>query len=91
MWLEAVELFVGRGEHRGVAVPDVEASDPAREIDERVSVDIGQRDAQRGVGDDRKGDRQRTRDGSRNPFADLTRTRPGNFRAQVDSSGRDHA
>ena len=59
---EALELLLRRRDDVGMRVADVEGADAAREVDERVAVDVGERHAARRLGDDREGQRERARD-----------------------------
>ena len=87
---EPVELLVRRRDDIRVAVPDVQAADPAGEVDERVPVDVGQRRAPRGGGHDRERDRERPRDVALDPLPDLLRPRPRNLGDEVDHTRRSH-
>ena len=59
---EAAELLLGGLDDAGMGMAGVQAADAAREVDEDVAVDIGQRRAAALVRDDRQHDRLRVRD-----------------------------
>ena len=74
-----------------VRVADVQAADAAREVDERVAVDVGEGRAAALGDDDRQVDRERIRDDPLLPLEDRPGLRPGDRRLQVDCSRRRHA
>jgi hypothetical protein len=54
-----LELLLSRRDDAGMRVADVQAADAAREVDERVAVEVGERRALRLRDDDRKGQGER--------------------------------
>ena len=83
---EALELLLRRLDHLRMGVADVQAADAAREVDERVAVDVGDRGAARLRGHDRKGERKGRRDARRQPVEHLARAWPRNRRPSIRSS-----
>ncbi len=71
---EVCELLLRRLDQAGVRVPDVQAADAAREVDERVAVDVRERGAAAFGDDDRVDEGQRPRDHAFLPLDDLLRT-----------------
>jgi hypothetical protein len=65
-------------------VADVEAADPAREVDERVAVDVGQRRAASLDGHDRVDERERRRDHALLALDDLLGARPRKLGSDLD-------
>ena len=70
---------------------DVQAPDAAREVDERVPVDVGDRRALAVIDDDRQEDRERVGDHARLPVEDLLRARPRDRGLELDRLRRRHA
>ena len=90
VWLNFVELLLRGGDHARVGMADVEAADAAREIDEGVAVDVGERYAV-SLGDhDPKVDRKRLGDHLLLAVEDLPRAGPGNVGADVDRARDGH-
>ena len=90
VWVKRSSCSWAAATHVGMAVADVQAADAAREVDERVAVDVGQRRAARRGGDDREGDRERPGDGGaiRSP---ISRERgPGISVFKLDRPRRSH-
>ena len=75
-------LLLHRLDDPRMRVADVQAADAAREVEERVAVDVGQRRAASLGGDDRQVDRERIGDDAILPLED----RPG-LRARGSPSG----
>ena len=87
---EARSLFLYRFDDVRIRVTDVEAADAAREVDEPVSVDVGERRAFAVVDHDRQEDRERVGDHALLPLEDLLRPWAGDPRLQLDRLGRRH-
>ena len=91
VWVKRSSCSCAAATTSRVAVPDVEAADAAREVDEGVAVDVGERRAARRGGDDRERERERARDGALDALADLPRARARNLGFELDRCGRRHA
>jgi hypothetical protein len=87
---EALELLLRRRDDARVRVSDVEAPDAAREIDERVAVDVGERRAPALGGDDRDMDRERGGDEPRVPGENLLRAGARDGRPELDRARDSH-
>src|SRR5207248_6449277 len=87
---EALELLLRGGDHTRVRVADVEAADPAGEVEERVSVDVGDADAAPLLDHDRQVDRERLGDDPLLALKDLARARAGDLRVELDRAGGRH-
>ena len=87
---EARQLLLCGRDHARVRVPDVQAADPAGEVDERVAVDVRERRAPALGRDDRQVERQRVGDQPLLPLDDLAGARPGNLGLEVDRAGGCH-
>ena len=74
----------------GCGVADVEHADAAREVDERVAVDVREQRAARLGRHDRQVDGDRRGDDVLEPRHDLLRARAGDRGADVDGAGRRH-
>jgi len=83
-------LLLDRFDDSRVRVADVQAADAAREVDERVAVDVGQRRAFTVLDHDRQEDRQRIGDDTRLSLEDRLRSRAWNAGFQLDRLGRRH-
>jgi hypothetical protein len=83
-------LFLHRFDHARMRVPDVQAADAAREVDERVAVDVGEeRPVPFGDGD-RQDELERVGDDLCLARGDLARARPRNGGLQADRANRGH-
>src|SRR2546423_4307296 len=71
-------------------VADVETADAAREVDEGVPVDVGERGAAGRIGDDGKRHRERRGDDAPHPLDDLPRARTRDLRPELDRLGGGH-
>ena len=87
---EPVELLLRRLDNVRVRVADVEAAHPAREVDEDVAVEVGDRHSARLRGDDRERERERRGDARRQAVEHLLRARPGDRGLQLDRPRRGH-
>ena len=87
---ETLDLLLRRLDDARVRVADVQAADAAREVDERVAVDVGDRRAVRLLDHDREIDRERLRDDAGLTVEDLPAARPGDLGLEVDCSCRGH-
>ena len=87
---EASRLLLHRLGDTCVRVPDVQAADAAREVDERVAVDVRQGCAVAVVDHDRDVDRERIGDDLRLALKDFLRAGAGNCRAKLDRLGGCH-
>ena len=83
--------LLGRGlEDARMRVAHVQATDAAREVDEDVAVDVGERGAAAFLRHDRDRDRLRVRDHARLALEDRGGARPRNRGADVDRLRRGH-
>jgi hypothetical protein len=73
-----------------VRVPDREAADAAREVDERVPVDVGERRAAALGHDDGQVERERRGDDPLLPLHDRAGTGSRNLRLEADRARRGH-
>ena len=87
---EPCRLLLNRLDDPRVRVPDVEAADAAREVDERVPVDVRQRRALAAFDHDGEEDRERIGDHPCLPREDLLRPWSGNRRLELDRLRRRH-
>jgi hypothetical protein len=87
---EALELLLRRFDDARVRVTDVEAADTAREVDERVAVDIGERRALAPLDHDGEGQGQRAGHDALLALDDLEGAGAGNLGAEVDRLRRRH-
>ena len=83
-------LLLDRLDHARVGVADVQAADAAREVDEGVAVDVGERCPLAVVDHDRDVDRERVRNNQTFAHKDLLRPWPRNGRLELDRLGRSH-
>src|SRR5207244_2566891 len=88
---EALELLLRGGDDPRVRVADVEAADAAGEVEERVSVDVGEERSAPLLDHDRQVDRERRGDDALLARQDLARARTRNLRPEVDRAGRRHS
>jgi len=87
---EALDLLLRGLDDPCVRVSDVEAADSAREVDERVAVDVGDRGAVRLLDHDRQIDRERLGNHAGLAFEDLAAARARDLCLEFDCSGRGH-
>ncbi len=87
---EMLQLLLRRLDDMRMRMADVQAADPACEIDERVPVEVGDRGATRVGGDDGEGDRERRGDARRQAVQHLARAGARNFGLQDDRAGGGH-
>ena len=87
---EALELLLRGGDDPRVRVADVEAADAAGEVEERVSVDVGEERPPPFLDHDRQVDRERLGDDALLAVQDLARARARNLGPEVDRTGGRH-
>ena len=73
-----------------MGVSGIHDADPAREVDEDVAVDVGDRRVLRALGEDRQVDEQGTRDDAFLAFRDRPGARPGYLGADLDRARGSH-
>ncbi len=88
---EPVDLLGDRFDDAWIVVTDVRHADASDEVDEGVSVDVGDGRPARAIGDDRLVDDQRAGDSVPLALEDLAATRAGNLGANLDDAGGSHA
>ena len=88
---ETVRLLGDGLDHARMVVADVRDADATDEVDERVAVDVRDRRTAGAVRDDRLVNDQRPRDRMPLAFQDLSATRPGDLRSNLDHARRRHA
>ena len=86
-----VGLLGDRFDHAWIVVADVRHADASDEVDEGVSVDVGDGRSARAIGHDRLVDDQRAGDSVPLAIEDLAATRAGNLGANLDDAGGSHA
>jgi hypothetical protein len=87
---EALQLLLRRLDDARVRVAHVQAADAAREVDEGVAVDVGDRRAA-SLGDhDRHVDRERVGDDALLALEDRLGVRPRDGRPKLDHAGHCH-
>ena len=88
---EARGLLLHGFDDARMRVADVEAADAAREVDERVPVDVGDRGAAAFRDHDGQVERERVGDDALLALGDLPRPRAGNLRLELDCPRGGHA